>query len=249
MRVSRATLRAQSRTADQTDRVRCRARDRPRVAESRGRHRLWVAAFKVDGRMFACLASHRSAEPNTLVVRMDFDERDGLIAAEPKTYYLTDHYVDYPCVLVRLTRVRHDALRDLLLMGWRFVSAAKSRSGCEAETPVTARQVASARPSFLMVFTKRLREGVRRGRIQMQRSCLDAASRQSGRSVSHGRWSDCRGLHHADSPARHHARPGAGIRLSQREGFARHCQTRPWQQGLPHPVSLPPARRVGCPSH
>ena len=85
-------------------------------------------AFKVDGKMFACLAVNRSAEPNTLVVRMAFEERDGLIAEEPKTYYLADHYVDYPCVLVRLTRVRHDALRDLLLMGWRFVSAAKSRT-------------------------------------------------------------------------------------------------------------------------
>jgi hypothetical protein len=84
-------------------------------------------AFKVDGKMFVCLAVHRSAEPNTLVVRMDFDERNGLIAAEPKTYYLTDHYVDYPCVLVRLTRVRHDALVDLVLSGWRFVSSAKSR--------------------------------------------------------------------------------------------------------------------------
>jgi hypothetical protein len=85
-------------------------------------------AFKVDGKMFACLAVNRSAEPNTLVVRMAFDERDDLVAAEPKTYYLTDHYLDYPCVLVRLTRVRHDALRDLLLMGWRFVSAEKSRT-------------------------------------------------------------------------------------------------------------------------
>jgi hypothetical protein len=85
-------------------------------------------AFKVNGKMFACLAVNRSAEPNTLVVRMAFDERDDLLAAEPKTYYLTDHYLDYPCVLVRLRRVRHDALRDLLLMGWRFVSAEKSRT-------------------------------------------------------------------------------------------------------------------------
>jgi hypothetical protein len=85
-------------------------------------------AFKVGGKMFACLAVNRSAEPNTLVVRMAFDERDDLVATEPKTYYLTDHYLDYPCVLVRLTRVRHDALRDLLLMGWRFVSAEKSRT-------------------------------------------------------------------------------------------------------------------------
>ena len=84
-------------------------------------------AFLVDGKMFACLAVHRSAEPNTLVVRMDFDERDELIDAEPRTYYLKDHYVDYPCVLVRLTRIREDSLRDLLLMGWRYMSAAKKR--------------------------------------------------------------------------------------------------------------------------
>jgi hypothetical protein len=83
-------------------------------------------AFKVDGKMFACLAINRSAEPNTLAIRMDFDRRDELIAAEPITYYLTDHYVDYPCVLVRLARVRQDALRDLLLMGWRFMSATKN---------------------------------------------------------------------------------------------------------------------------
>jgi hypothetical protein len=83
-------------------------------------------AFKVDGKMFACLAVNRSAEPNTLVVCIDFDQRDELIAEAPKTYYLTDHYVDYPCVLVRLARVRPDALRDLLLMGWRFMSRTKT---------------------------------------------------------------------------------------------------------------------------
>ena len=85
-------------------------------------------AFFVDGKMFTCLAVHRSAEPNTLVIRMDIGERDDLIEAEPQTYYLTDHYVDYPCVLVRLARIREDALRDLLLMGWRFMSSKKRRS-------------------------------------------------------------------------------------------------------------------------
>jgi hypothetical protein len=84
-------------------------------------------ALNVRGKMFACLAIHRSAEPNTLVVRIDFDQRDELIAGEPKTYYLTDHYVSYPCVLVRLTRIPQDALRDLLLMGWRFMSTTKTR--------------------------------------------------------------------------------------------------------------------------
>ena len=97
-------------------------------------------AFKVDGKMFACLAINRSAEPNTLAVRMDFDQRDELIAADPKTYYLTDHYVDYPCVLVRLTRIREDSLRDLLLMGWRFVLAMKSREVAKRRRKVGPRR-------------------------------------------------------------------------------------------------------------
>jgi hypothetical protein len=84
-------------------------------------------ALKVGGKMFACLAVHRSADPGSLAIRLDFDQRDELIAADPKTYYLTDHYVNYPVVLVRLARVRQDALRDLLLMGWRFVSATGKR--------------------------------------------------------------------------------------------------------------------------
>jgi hypothetical protein len=89
----------------------------------------WGApAFKVRGKMFACRAINKSAEPDSLVVRMDFHQRDELIAADPATYYLTDHYVDYACVLVRLSRVHPDALRDLLLMGWRFVSASGRRS-------------------------------------------------------------------------------------------------------------------------
>ena len=83
----------------------------------------WGApALKVNGKMFACQATHKSAEPGTLVVRMDFDMRDELIAADPETYYLKDHYVNYACVLVRLARVDREALRDLLLMGWRFVT-------------------------------------------------------------------------------------------------------------------------------
>jgi hypothetical protein len=78
-------------------------------------------ALKVRGKMFVCVASHKSAEPNSLVVRMAVADRDALVAEEPATYYLKEHYVDYPCVLVRLTRVRLDALRDLVIGAHRFV--------------------------------------------------------------------------------------------------------------------------------
>jgi hypothetical protein len=90
-------------------------------------------ALKVRGQMFACITSHKSAEPQTLAVRASVDERDALIGADPDTFYLTDHYVDYPVVLVRLTRIRPDALRDLLRGAWQFVSSRRER-------PVTGRR-------------------------------------------------------------------------------------------------------------
>jgi hypothetical protein len=84
-------------------------------------------ALKLQGKLVACIASHKSAEPGSLVVRLDFQQRDELVAAEPDTYYLKDHYVGYACVLVRLSRIRRDALADLLLSSWRFVGAQKTR--------------------------------------------------------------------------------------------------------------------------
>jgi len=88
-------------------------------------------ALKVGGTMFVCIASHKSAEPDTLVVMMDTADRDALIAEDPDTYYLKEHYVGYPCVLVRLSRVHADALRDLVTGAYRYVSdrtAKKSQS-------------------------------------------------------------------------------------------------------------------------
>lgn len=84
-------------------------------------------ALKVRGRMFACLASPRSTEPDTLVVCVGFDQRDELIAAEPATYYLKEHYVSHPVVLVRLAQVSPDAMGGLLRAAWQFVSATTSR--------------------------------------------------------------------------------------------------------------------------
>jgi len=85
-------------------------------------------ALKVRGQMFVCMASHKSAEPNTLAVRMDFAERDALIEEDPGTYYLKEHYVNYPCVLVRLSHVGEDAMRDLLSGAHRFVSATATKA-------------------------------------------------------------------------------------------------------------------------
>jgi len=79
-------------------------------------------ALKVHGKLLACIAIHRSAEPGSLVVRVDFDDRAELLAADPDVYYITEHYAGYPSVLVRLSRVKPDVLRDLLGMAYKFVT-------------------------------------------------------------------------------------------------------------------------------
>lgn len=79
--------------------------------------------LKLSGCFMAGLATHPSAEPNTLVVRYDVDEREWLIADAPQTYYLTDYYRRYPILLVRLSRIDNDALRDVLSVSWRLTRA------------------------------------------------------------------------------------------------------------------------------
>jgi hypothetical protein len=106
----------------------------------------WGApALKVRGKMFVCMATNKAAEPNTLVVRMDFAQRDALIDDDPETYYLKDHYVSYACVLVRLSRVNRDALRDLVQTAYRFVSAATPRRRALRRTPARAPRLSASR--------------------------------------------------------------------------------------------------------
>ncbi|MGH9644588.1 MAG: hypothetical protein ACRD3Q_19465 [Terriglobales bacterium] len=84
-----------------------------------------VPALKASGKLLACVPVHRSAEPNCAMVRIDFEQRTILINASPDTYYMTDHYANYPSVLVRLPRISRDELQSLLGLAWSFVTAAK----------------------------------------------------------------------------------------------------------------------------
>jgi hypothetical protein len=82
-------------------------------------------AFKLRGGVgFTRL--HQDGE--SLVVKMDFDQREALMAHDPETYYITDHYLNYEWILVRLSRVHPDALRDLLRGACRFANADKHGS-------------------------------------------------------------------------------------------------------------------------
>ena len=86
-------------------------------------------ALKVKGKLMACIAINRSAEPGSLMIRLNFADRDELLAAGPAIFYTTGHYVSYASVLVRLARVNPDMLRDLLGMAHKFVTRAAAKKG------------------------------------------------------------------------------------------------------------------------
>ena len=89
--------------------------------------------LRVGGAFMAGLATHRSAEPKTLVVRVGVEEREHLLEEAPSIYYLTDYYRNHPVVLVRLSQIDSDALRDLLSMSWRLsVPKARKRGRTQA---------------------------------------------------------------------------------------------------------------------
>jgi hypothetical protein len=82
-----------------------------------------VPVLRARGCFMAGLAAHRSAEPATLVVRCAVDEREWLLEDAPDTYYVTDYYRPFPVVLVRLSQLNREALRDLLTVSWRMALA------------------------------------------------------------------------------------------------------------------------------
>lgn len=104
----------------------------------------------VGGSFMAGLATHRSAEPETLVVRCDVEDRERLIEDAPASYYLTDYYRSYPLVLVRLSSIDRDALADLLAVSRRLTLPKIKRTIADSshQRPRTARVGRGKSPKF-----------------------------------------------------------------------------------------------------
>jgi hypothetical protein len=71
-------------------------------------------AFRVRRKLLV-----RLREDGDLVVMVPFEERELLVEARPETFHVTDHYRDYPAVLVRLPKVKKGELRELVTRAWR----------------------------------------------------------------------------------------------------------------------------------
>jgi hypothetical protein len=73
-------------------------------------------AMKVRGKLIARLKE----DGETIVVPMGLDKRAVRIEANPGVFFVTDHYVPFPYVLVRLAAVTQTDLGELLQDAWRM---------------------------------------------------------------------------------------------------------------------------------
>jgi hypothetical protein len=66
------------------------------------------------------LSRWRTEAEGALVLFCDFVDRELLLQADPQVFFLTDHYRDYPMILIHLDRVRAAALPELVERAWRM---------------------------------------------------------------------------------------------------------------------------------
>jgi hypothetical protein len=59
------------------------------------------------------------------------DERGMLVESQPKVFYFTDHYKDYPMVLIRLSKVKRLTVEPLLRRQWRALASKKAIGALE----------------------------------------------------------------------------------------------------------------------
>ena len=74
-------------------------------------------AVRVAGKFLA-----RLREDGALAIRCSFEDRSILMEEYPAAFYVTDHYANYPAVLIRLSRVHLDVLRGVVEKAWRRVA-------------------------------------------------------------------------------------------------------------------------------
>jgi len=79
-------------------------------------------SVKVGGKVLSRL---RTDAEGALAIRCDFIDREMLLQAEPEVFFITDHYRNYPMILVRLDKIRADALPDLVERAWRLQAPKK----------------------------------------------------------------------------------------------------------------------------
>jgi hypothetical protein len=101
-------------------------------------------ALKLGGKLLVCIPTNKSAEPGSVVVRIDLEHRAELLRQHPDIYYITDHYAPHPSVLVRLSKTTPRDLTELLRDACRFVMSSAPMTAITTRRPASAVRRSSA---------------------------------------------------------------------------------------------------------
>ena len=73
-------------------------------------------SWRVNGKLFAWEARERDG--SGLAVRVDRDEKQLILDADPEIYFTSLHYRGYPGVQIRLEKISREELRSRLEDAW-----------------------------------------------------------------------------------------------------------------------------------
>jgi len=117
------------------DQVRAVALAWPGMADSRS---YGTPSLKVRGKFVARLRE----DGETVALRIDVLERQERLVADSAAFFITDHYANYPAVVVRLAKVKRRDLAELIEDAWRDLAP----SGRVAEYDAKGDGMRKARP-------------------------------------------------------------------------------------------------------
>ncbi len=79
-------------------------------------------AIKIKGKLLSRL---RTEAEGGLALRCGVLDRQILLQSDPESFFLTDHYQDFPWILFRLDKISKSSLSDVVLRAWRLVAPKK----------------------------------------------------------------------------------------------------------------------------
>ena len=80
-------------------------------------------SVKIKGKI---LSRWRTEAEGAVAIRCDFLDRELLLQTQPDVFFLTDHYLGYPMVLMRVEKASVATMRDMLERGWQCVAPARA---------------------------------------------------------------------------------------------------------------------------
>jgi hypothetical protein len=87
-------------------------------------------ALKVRKKMLVRL---REDNDSLVMPGVPLDEREMLVESLPKIFYFTDHYRDYPMVLIRLSKAKRSHVEPLLRRHWRALASKSAVKAYDAD--------------------------------------------------------------------------------------------------------------------